>query len=143
LADDKQGLTIFDRLTIFNKHCLDHAGAICLYFIQQLHGFDNAEHIAFLDCLPNLDKGGCARVGSPIKGAYHGGQNTLAFRGIISRLLGSSRCFRRWLCSWRSSSGSSLSGWWRCINHLLGLRRGGLNDTYLAFAFGDLEFRNI
>ncbi len=57
----EKGLAVFDRLAIGDQ-ALDHfAGGVRFDLVHQLHGFDNAQHLAVFDLVPNLDEGSRAR----------------------------------------------------------------------------------
>lgn len=57
LFDDEEGLTEFDRLTVFSKNGLDNPRLVGLDLIHDLHGLDDTERIADADRLTDLDKG--------------------------------------------------------------------------------------
>src|SRR5690625_805040 len=82
-ANHKQGLTILNRLAIFYHDRLDDAGPVRLDLIEQLHCLDDAQNIPLIDLLPNLDKGGCTRIGGTIKSTYHGSRNTMPIGGFL------------------------------------------------------------
>jgi len=60
LADQEQRLAVFDRLAVFHQNLLDHAGFVGVDFIEQFHGFDDAQGVAFLDFRADFDK--CCRA---------------------------------------------------------------------------------
>ncbi len=56
LANNKQWLTKFNWLTIFDQNCLDNAGMIRINFIEQLHCFDDAQGITAIYILSDIYK---------------------------------------------------------------------------------------
>src|SRR5690625_222502 len=137
LANHKQGLTILNRLAIFYHHRLDDAGPVRLDLIEQLHRLDDTQHIPLIDLLPDLDKGGCTRIGGTIKSTYHGSRNTMPLRGF---LLGF--CSLSGLRLRRRRSDHRLDGRGR-INGLLWGSRRRFDNTDFAVPFCNLKLRNV
>src|SRR6478672_6376966 len=72
-ANGEQRLTIFNRLVIADK-CLDHlARYVRLDFVHQLHGLDDAEHLADLHQVSWLYKRRRSRRGCLVERAHDGG----------------------------------------------------------------------
>src|ERR1700730_11917940 len=57
LAEDEQRLPVLHRLAVFHQYRLHHAGGVGLDLIHQLHRLDDANRLAFLDGLADLNKG--------------------------------------------------------------------------------------
>src|SRR3979490_2238582 len=91
LAEDEERLPVLHRLAVFHKHRLHHAGGVGLDLIHQLHRLDDANRLAFLDGLADLDKGFGVGRRRTVKGTDHRGLHNMAF---LARL--------------------GLSYWWRC-----------------------------
>lgn len=68
----EQRFAILDRLTILNEYRLDDAALVRLDLIEQFHCLDDAERVAFLDCLTYLYKDVAARRGTAVERAHHG-----------------------------------------------------------------------
>ena len=49
LTNNEQGLAEFDRLPVFDQNLTYRAAGVSVDFIQQFHGFDDAQGVAFLD----------------------------------------------------------------------------------------------
>ena len=49
LTNNEQGLAEFDRLPVFDQNLTYGATGISVDFIEQFHGFDDAQSVAFLD----------------------------------------------------------------------------------------------
>ena len=61
LNDGEQRLIEFNRFAVFHKDGINGAGLVRFDLVHHLHGFDDAQHVAGLDLLAHLDKGGGAR----------------------------------------------------------------------------------
>lgn len=72
LTNNEQGLAEFDRLPVFDQNLTYGATGISVDFIEQFHGFDDAQGVAFLDHRAYLDEGRCARRGGAVESANHG-----------------------------------------------------------------------
>src|SRR4026209_929810 len=67
----EQRLPELDGLAVLG-HDLDDATAdLGLYLVHQVHGFDDAEDLAFLDHVALLDEGRRVGLGRAIEGAHH------------------------------------------------------------------------
>src|SRR6187200_768881 len=51
LLDHEQRLAEFHRVTVLAHDGGDLAGAVALDLVHHLHGFDDAQHVAFLDAV--------------------------------------------------------------------------------------------
>src|SRR6185295_5318846 len=56
LAEDEERLAVFDRLAVLDQDGLDRAGSVGVDLVHQLHRFDDADDVALLDLLPDLDE---------------------------------------------------------------------------------------
>ncbi|MCY1524665.1 hypothetical protein D9M68_596090 [compost metagenome] len=131
-ANDEEGLTVLDGLAVFDQDFFDDAGLVGFDFIEQLHGFNDAERIAFLDRGAHIDERRGARIRRAVKGANHGGLHDMA--------LDHRRGFRNGRGR-RSGLGHGRDGHagFRLVvgDRLQGLRE--LDDPHFAFAFGDFQ----
>jgi hypothetical protein len=57
LLDVEQGLTVFHGLAVVDQDAGDGAAFVCLNFIQNLHGFDDANGFTLFHHSAHLDKG--------------------------------------------------------------------------------------
>src|SRR5690349_12607651 len=80
-ADDEQGLAEFHRLTVFGQDRLDHASLVRLDLVHELHGFDDAQGLAFLDAIADVDERRRAGRGRAIERADHRALHDVAFLG--------------------------------------------------------------
>src|SRR5687768_4587716 len=55
LLDDEQGLAVFHRLAVLAQDLGDGAALVGLDLVQDLHRLDDADGVAFLDLLADLD----------------------------------------------------------------------------------------
>ena len=60
-ADFKQGLAILNRLAVVDHPFDDLPGDVAFDFVHQLHGFDDAEHLALYYVIAGGDERRCAR----------------------------------------------------------------------------------
>src|SRR5947207_1269927 len=65
--DDEKRLTEFDRLAVLDQDLRDAAGLVGLDLVHDLHGFDDADGLAFLDLRADLDERLGARAGGSIE----------------------------------------------------------------------------
>src|SRR5437879_11494491 len=79
LGEDEEGLPVLHRLAVFHKHRLDHAGGVGLDLVHQLHRLDDADRLAFLDALADLDKGIGVVRRRTIKGTHRRGLHDMRF----------------------------------------------------------------
>src|SRR5665647_1270321 len=133
LADDEKGFAVFYRLAAFHQDGLDYASLIRFDFIQQLHGFDDAESVACGNSGTHFNERiGVWRRGA-VEGTNHGRFHHMAFN------LGCDRLAQR-----HSRARSSL----RRGHHMHGLHIlhscvHGLHvptDTDFFFTFGQFQF---
>src|ERR1700704_2786533 len=140
LAENEERLPVLHRLAVFHKHRLHHAGGVGLDLIHQLHRLDDADRLAFLDGLADLDKGFGVGRRRTVKGTDHGGLHDMAFLARLG------------LSYWRrcrsARRGASLG---RCGSRAKAERRCGrrgdahrpaLDDLHLLLALGDLQLRD-
>src|SRR6185503_9969367 len=71
-AEDEERLAVLHRLPVLDQDRLHHAIPVGFDLVEQLHGFDDAQRLARLDGLPDLDEDLGARGGRSIEGADHG-----------------------------------------------------------------------
>src|SRR5690606_9576347 len=131
LANNKQGLTVFDRLAVLDQDFLDDARLVGLDFVQQFHGFNNAEGLAFLDGLADFDEWRRAGIRRAVERADH---------GCLDDMAGRRRCGGRCRSCRGCRRGSRGSRFGHIGDGLYRLRE--LDDPDLAFALGDFEFGN-
>ena len=55
--DREERLAVFDWLCGRCDSLYDFAGYIAFNFVHQLHGFDDAQHLAYFDLVAGLDEG--------------------------------------------------------------------------------------
>src|SRR4051812_20933541 len=65
--DDEQRLAVFDRLAVLAQDLGHRAGLVGLDLVQDLHGFDDADRVAFLHLTADLDEGLGARARCPVE----------------------------------------------------------------------------
>ena len=68
LTNNEQGLAELDRLPVFDQNLTYGAAGISVDFIEQFHGFDDAQGVAFLDHRAYLHEGRGARRGGAVEG---------------------------------------------------------------------------
>src|SRR5580704_19070022 len=68
--ESEKRLAVFDRLAVGNQALHHFAGAVRFDLVHQLHGFDDAQHLAVFDRVPYLDKGGRTRRGRLVERAH-------------------------------------------------------------------------
>src|SRR3546814_5335656 len=73
-------LAVFDGFAIFDEDLFDDAGFVGFDFIEQLHGFDDAQRVAFFDRLAHVDERRGAGVGRAVERAHHGRLDDMALR---------------------------------------------------------------
>ena len=61
----KQRLAEFDGLAVGDEAFHDFAGRIGFDFVHQLHGFDDADHLALFHAIAGRDKGEAPGEGEP------------------------------------------------------------------------------
>ncbi len=66
----EERLAVFDRLAIGDQTLDDFPGCIRFDLVHELHGLDDAEHLAVLNLVPNLDKGRGTRRRRLVKRAH-------------------------------------------------------------------------
>src|SRR5580658_1989165 len=71
-ANAEQRLAVFDRLAVLGVHLDELAGHIRFDFVHQLHGFDDAEHLAGFDFGARRDEGIGPRTRRAVKGSHDG-----------------------------------------------------------------------
>src|SRR3954454_3151905 len=69
LADHEELLAVLDALAVLDQNFRDRAGELGFDFVHQLHGFDDAERLAFLHAAADLDEVRCLGRRSALKGA--------------------------------------------------------------------------
>src|SRR5262249_40905237 len=72
-ANGKQGLAVFDRLSVGDQHFDYFTGDVRLNLIHQLHGFNNAQNLPCRHLVSRFDERQGTRRRSLIKGAYDRG----------------------------------------------------------------------
>src|SRR5713226_8061648 len=72
-ADREQSLSVLNWPAVFHKLRYNRAGDLRLDLIHQLHGFDNAEHLAWLHDIAYLDERGIARFRRLVVSPHDGG----------------------------------------------------------------------
>src|SRR5467141_660035 len=139
LAEDEERLPVLHRLAVFHKHRLHHAGGVGFDLIHQLHRLDDANRLAFLDGLADLDKGLGVGRRRTVKGTDHRSLHDVAFLACLGF-----GCRRR--C--RGGGGrASLDRRSRGKTERRRRRRGdthrpALDDLHLLLALGDLQLRD-
>src|SRR5207249_3372967 len=83
LAENEQRLPVLHRLAVFHEHRLHHAGGVGLDLVHQLHRLDDANRLAFLDGLADLDKRFGVGRRRTVKGTDHGGLHDMAFLACL------------------------------------------------------------
>src|SRR5256886_6954243 len=83
LAENEEGLPVLHRLAVFHEHRLHHAGGVGLDLVHQLHRLDDANRLAFLDGLADLDKRFGVGRRRTVKGTDHGGLHDMAFLACL------------------------------------------------------------
>src|SRR5687767_6951740 len=68
----KEPVTELDGFAVLHVRRRDLAVGIRLDLVHELHGFDDAEHLALADPVAHLYERGRARLGRPVKGADDG-----------------------------------------------------------------------
>src|SRR5262249_41643713 len=100
LRDDEQRLTEFDRLAVLGDDRLDRAADVRLDLVHQLHRLDDAENVALLNRIADLDERFPAGGGSGrgIERSHHRALDDVAFGFGGRGRLGGGRCSgrRRW-----------------------------------------------
>src|SRR5581483_1372723 len=87
-ADEEERLAVLHRLTVFHEDRFHDAAGVGFDLIHELHRLDDADRLALLDRLANLDEGLGIGRGRPVEGADHGRLHHMSFsRG---------RRLRRW-----------------------------------------------
>src|SRR5476651_123429 len=71
IADQEQRLTVLDGLAVLDQDFLHDARLVRLDFIEQLHGFDDAKRLAFLDGVSYLHERVGARRRRAVERADH------------------------------------------------------------------------
>src|SRR5471030_367332 len=71
IADQEQRLTVLDGLAVLNEDFLNDARLVRLDFIEQLHCFDDAKRLAFLDGVSYLHESVGARRRCAVERADH------------------------------------------------------------------------
>src|SRR5213075_665277 len=81
LAEDEERLAVLHRLAVLDEDRLDRARGVGVDLVHQLHRLDDADHVALLDLLPDLDE--CLGVGGrrAIEGADHRRLDHVTFHG--------------------------------------------------------------
>src|SRR5258708_23395497 len=134
LAENEERLPVLHRLAVFHKPRLHHAGGVGLDLVHELNRLDDANRLAFLDGLADLDKGFGVGRRRTVEGTAHGGLHDvtfLAWLGFGHR--------RRW-----RGGGRKPSLWSRTRAERGSRRRGdahrpALDDLHLLLALGDLQ----
>src|SRR5688500_16083316 len=67
LTQDEQRLSELHRLTVLDQDRLDDAGGVGLDLVHELHRLDDAERVALLNRIPDLDERLRAGRGRPIE----------------------------------------------------------------------------
>src|SRR3989454_1167636 len=83
LGENEQRLPVLHRLAVFHEHRLHHAGGVGLDLVHQLHRLDDANRLAFLDGLADLDKRFGVGRRRTVKGTDHGGLHDMAFLACL------------------------------------------------------------
>ena len=92
LFDDEQGLAELNRIAVLRHDGGDLAALVGLDLVHHLHGLDDAQHLADLDLIADVDEGLGARRRRRIEGAHHGRRHHM----FIGARLGALRPVRRW-----------------------------------------------
>src|ERR1700722_4320624 len=71
-SDGKKWLPEFDGLPVGDEAADDLAGRVGFDFIHQLHGFDDADDLPFVDAIADGDKWRCSRRRRAIIGSDNG-----------------------------------------------------------------------
>src|SRR5215203_5723003 len=69
--DDEQRLPELDRLAVLAKNLLHRPRFVRLDLVHDLHRFDDADRLAFLDDGSDLGESLAARAGRTVEGADH------------------------------------------------------------------------
>src|ERR1051325_12065618 len=70
-GDHEHGLVELHRLAVLHQDGLHRAADVGFDLVEHLHGFDDAQRLARLDLLADLDESSGARGGRGIEGADH------------------------------------------------------------------------
>jgi len=81
LFNDEEGLAVFNSLAVFRKNLGDRARLVGFDLVEDLHGLDDADGLAFLDHAADFDKRLGARAGRTVESAHHGGLDGMAGGG--------------------------------------------------------------
>src|SRR5256885_2965117 len=140
LAENEQRLPVLHRLAVFHEHRLHHARGVGLDLVHQLHRLDDANRLAFLDGLADLDKRFGIGRRRTVKGTDHGCLHDMAFLACLGF-----GCRRRCRGGWRRESlggcGSRTQGK-RCRGRPGDTYRAPPNDLHLLLALRDLHLRH-
>ncbi len=91
LADDDKGLTVFDRLAIFDEDRLDDACLVRFDLVHELHRLDNAQGVSGLNRIADFHEGSGAGSGGAIEGSNHRGLDRMTLGGPAPRQAGPTR----------------------------------------------------
>src|SRR6266436_9977192 len=67
--ESKERLSVLDRATVLHQHVDEAAGLLRFDLVHQLHRLDDAEHLAFLDHLPDVHEGRAVGRGGAVERA--------------------------------------------------------------------------
>src|SRR2546426_4345867 len=122
LGENEQRLPVLHRLAVLHEHRFHHAGGVGLDLVHQLHRLDDANRLAFLDGLADLDKRFGVGRRRTVKGTDHGGLHDMAFLACLGF-----GCRRRWRSGGpRASLGG---GRRRALDNPRPRRRGGTHPA--------------
>ena len=92
-----QRVSVLECLRMFRQDLNHGAALVGLDLVHDLHGFDDADGIAFLDDTAHLDEGFCTRTGLAVESTDHGGFDHMpggfgCRGGVCARLVWGGRC---------------------------------------------------
>lgn len=134
-------LTVFDGLAVFRGKGLNDAVLVSFNFVEELHGFDNADHLPFLHGVAHLNERRCAGRRRTVKSAHHRARD--GWQGGLSSILSGSRGRRGCGCRSRHCLRHGRNGYRSGRLHDGGCRNGrAVDDANVVFAFRDFKFGN-
>src|SRR6476659_8307005 len=115
--NEEQGLVVLNRTGIFNQHFNDGTFYLTFYFVEQFHGFDDANHFARGDLCAYVGQDGLVWRWTAVERADH-------------RTLDGDQVICLWRLGWFGRSCRRCGSWcgWRCSGGSVNLRGGGGNS---------------